>query len=149
MSNFISGDNNRIEKNVTNLHAIGCNDQVFDESHSDSVRIKGDALVIKDTEIVSNVPTSLPLMERASNESGNFTVVQSKDVYFVDTTLGDVDCKLDNIGIEITIIKISVANKVTFSSTGSSIIEVSDLLAKKDKVIIHYDAVNDTYWGLQ
>ena len=148
MSNFITGNNNKIGAGVDNLHAIGCNDQVFDTTHSDSVIIKDGAVTITDTEITSQVPHNVPVIDRTSFESGDFITTLTKGIYFVDTTLGDIDCQLDNIGIPITVIKTVDDNKVTFSATGSSTVNVGNLLYAGERVTINYNQVTDTYWGM-
>lgn len=141
---YIIGTNINVAKDVDDVQVIGGSDLSLTSADNGKTNIRNGALVISDTETVKSVP----IKDNTGYETLNFTMVNNKDVYFVDTTAGNVNVQLDVISSKIRIIKTVAANSITFTSTGSSTINVTTLTALKSYVDIHYDVVNDTYWGL-
>lgn len=148
--NWITGKDIRVRgaSNIENCQIIGGNDIDVTEADSNKTNIRNGSLVVTESAITANSPISGALLDDPSWETGNFSIVADKNVYFVDTSLGDVDVDLIDIGRHFTIIKTDHANKVTFSTLTTATIEINDLLAKRDKVIVHYDLQGDIFWGL-
>lgn len=150
---LVTGKNIVIEQTAEDFDIIGGEDLTIDDTYSNTVNIRNGSLIVSDTDVVVATPLTAEsfsgvFVDVASYKTANFTIDEDVDVYYVDTTGGNVDVNLTGFRNTITIIKTVAANSITFSTTGASTIEATTLTAKKHYAIIRYDTISDTFWGL-
>jgi len=139
---LVIGENNRIAAGLSDVQVIG-NDVEVSEDNQTILR----HIIITETSLETSQPVSVPLKTRRGYASSNFGTDENKDVYFVDTSGGNVVVTLAHRDIAVTIIKVAAANTITYTSSTATI-NVSSLTSNGSGVRIFYDNINNTYFGI-